>query len=257
MKILILSMFIFSLFQFSTFAEKIYEIPIYDHSREPLVIIKEGKYSGLFIEALELILDRAQVKFKFIPLPNERRRQGFIDEKYLISCCSNESWRTKNEEVKIQRFSDFFLESNDIFIFSDQKLLKVKDLSKLKFALIKGYDYGGFENSIEKKYSLQTESTLLSFLSLGRAQVGIIDESIFDFYSSVNSSLYKGRLFKSSKLKIRVNKKEMALLESINKAIKELKNDGAFNLIKEKYKTKVHLGQILQGPSLSLLKEAQ
>lgn len=228
------------LLQVQVFSETIYEIPIYDQAREPLVIIKDGVYSGIIIDALVMILERAQVKFKFTPLPNERRRQGFIDEKFVIECCSNEHWRTKPEEVKIQIFSDDFFEFNDVFIFSDKKSKNTKDLEKLIFGLVKGYDYGGFENQIKKKYHLQTETTLLDFLGKSRAEVAIIDESIFDFYSNLYPNLIKGKIFKNSKLKIRVNKKEIGLYNLVNKAIKELKSEDAFSKIKLKYKVKEH-----------------
>lgn len=224
---------------------KVYDIPIYDQSREPLVIIKDGVYSGLYIESFEAILKTAKIEYRFVPLPNDRRRQAFIDGKYLIECCSNESWRTKSEEIRIQRFSDSFLTSKDIFIFSEASLIKNPEKFNLKFALVKGFDYGGYEDIVANKTYLITDVVMLEFLSRNRAQVGIVDESVFAYHKFDHPSLVKGDIFKKSQIKIRVNKNEDELIDRINTAIAKLKSDGFFKKLEEKYLggVKVRLSQ--------------
>jgi len=204
-------------------------IPIYDHHQPPLVLFNQGEASGIYIDLFREILIRANIESTFVVVPKKRARMMFEEGDSLISCCDNPAWRTRPKEQKVQLFSFAFYNTKDIFIFPKGKKFSIDDLSSLttkSVAVIRGYGYRGSEWFGERN-DFGGEYDLLKFISLGRADVGIVNHDVAKRWVLENGSKIElGSYHDIASLHVRVHRKRQNLLPNINQAISSIISDG-------------------------------
>ncbi len=207
----------------------------YNEEKIPLVIFDQDKNSGLYFEIISRTLLEAGIEFKLKRLNKIRAREEFAKERTVISCCDNPAWRTKKQELLIQRFSLPLLQVSDVLVFHKDNLFKVKDLKDKRVVLIEGYSYKGEESFKQKQY-LNNELAILKYLSFKRGDISIINKMTAIHYIKQDQlPLVIGETFSKDNLHFRVNKAYPDLLGKINKAIKKLKKEKIYSRLLKKY----------------------
>ncbi len=217
---------------------------ITDESWSPYWIIHSQKVSGILNDimiqldqriAVTLIADqlfppkRAQIRFKY----------GAVQ----IECCVNEAWRASEEQVKVSLWTDVLMTVEEVLIFPVGKSFEFNKLEDLKGKLIstvRGYGYVGSEFFIRSDSS--DNISQIQKVALQRSDAGIIDRAALVYVLKNNKELKErnvkveiGPVINRSDLKIRVHTSRPELVESINAAIKEMKQDGAIQKTIDSY----------------------
>lgn len=203
------------------------EVPIYDTHRPPTVILEGANVSGIYPELFRESLTRAGINFKFIKVPQRRKRFQFAAGEYVLSCCSNPGWRTQPLETAVQLFSYPLTVTRDIFVFPKGREFPIPDLKILgskTVATVRGYDYKGSEWFGERR-NLENELSLLKFVALGRAGVGIVNFNNA-VISDYREQLTFGPIHDEAAVHIRIHRSRKDLLVPINRAIRSMVKDG-------------------------------
>lgn len=226
---------LFSVCSFSQ-AERL-TIPIYQR-HAPLMFFDGREFSGIYIDLFREILVRAGIEPVFEITPKMRSRILFEEGVSVVSCCDNPAWRKRPKEQQVQMFSESFYTTRDVFIFPKGKKFKIDSLAQLsdkQVAVIRGYGYQGAE-WFGERVDIGSESELLLFVSLGRADVGIVNEDVAKYWLKGQAgSIEFGEYHDVATLHIRVHRTRMELLLMINKAITELTADGTRDNIIKSY----------------------
>ena len=219
-------------------AEKLI-IPIHERHQPPLVLFNNGEFSGIYTDLFREILLRAGLEPEFEATPKMRARILFEEGMSVVSCCDNPAWRKRPKEQQVQMFSESFYTTRDVFIFPQGKKFPIDSLAQLsdkQVAVIRGYGYQGSE-WFGERINLGSESELLLFVSLGRADVGIVNDDVARYWLKENAQLIEfGEYHDVATLHIRVHRSRMELLLAINKAITEIIADGTRDKIVQRYK---------------------
>lgn len=220
------------------YAEEPLVIPVYDLQRPPLVIIEDGRFSGIYMDLFHEVLTGAGIRFTFVPVPKQRARIMFERGETMLSCCDNPAWRTRDEEQKVQLFSDALHHTHDLFVFPPGKAFSTDDLSVLKdknVALVRGYGYHASE-FFGTRIDIDSETNMLEFLSLGRADVAIVNENILQLWLQTHpGKIVVGKCHDDASLHIRVHRQRADLLDPINQSIKRMIESGKREEILRKY----------------------
>ena len=213
-------------------------IPVYERHQPPLVIFKNNEFSGVYIDLFREILSRAGIEPVFKATPKKRVRILFEEGISVLSCCDNPAWRKRPKEQQVQMFSEAFYTTRDIFIFPQGKLFQIDNLAQLstkKVAVIRGYGYQGSE-WFGDRIDIGSESELLQFVSLGWADVGIVNEDVArEWLSGRKAKIEFGSYHDVATLHVRVHRNRMDLLLKINKAISGMIADGTRDAILMRY----------------------
>jgi len=233
------SVFFFLLFACTSVrSAEVITVPTYDQDRPPLSIVKDGEASGIYPDLFREILKEAGLTPDLLPVPPMRRRIGFETQLYHLSCCANPAWRQRPREQEVQIFSKQFYWTRDIFVFPKGKAFEVDKLSQLSdklIATVRGFDYRGSEH-FGDRVNFQNEVTLMRGLALGRADVGIVNEDIFNA-SPQKKYLEIGPVHDEASLHIRIHRARIDLVEPINKAIDKIITSGKRDQIVKDYLT--------------------
>ncbi|MCP4596891.1 ABC transporter substrate-binding protein [Neptuniibacter sp.] len=218
-----------------TAAEQI-TVPTYDQQRTPLSMLQEGKARGIYPDLFQAILKEAGLAPSLVPIPPLRRRVGFENGEFELSCCANPAWRKRPLEQAVQIFSKPFYWSKDIFIFpsgAEFKIDKLSDLTDKRVATIRGFDYRGAQYFGER-INFHNEKALMRALALKRADVGIINQEIF-LSAPEKIQLSMGPVHDEASLHIRIHRKRLDLVEPINHAIEKIIQSGQRDKIIQRY----------------------
>lgn len=199
------------------------------------MIIENAHFSGIYIDLFREVLNGAGIQFTLIPIPKQRARIMFERGEAMLSCCDNPSWRMRDEELKVQLFSDALHDTHDLYVFPKGKAFDTKDLRMRHIALVRGYGYRASEY-FGTRFDLESESKVLEFLSLGRADVAIINENVLQNWMLTHpNSVVPGKCHDNASLHIRVHRQRSDLLEPINQSIKRMIESGKREEILRKY----------------------
>ncbi|WP_286240570.1 substrate-binding periplasmic protein [Neptuniibacter halophilus] len=220
----------------SALAGETIQVPTYDQHRPPTAMLIDGEPHGIYPDLLRAILKRAGLQPKLIPVPPLRRRMGFEQNHFSISCCANPAWRQRPQEQEVQIFSQPFYWTRDIFVFPLNQTFPIERLSHLsdkRVATVRGFDYRG-EEYFGERIDYHNERALMQALSLSRADVGIINQDIF-LAAEENLLLTPGPVHDQASLHIRIHRDRIDLVEPINRAISELIRSGERDRIVNRY----------------------
>lgn len=214
------------------------DIPVFDQQRIPLVIIDNGYFSGIYMDMFREVLTSADIPHRFIPIPKQRARIMFERGETVLSCCDNPAWRTRDDELRTQLFSDAMHNTHDLFVFPPGKPFATDDLNVLKtrkVALVRGYGYRASE-FFGTRIDIDSEANMLEFLRLGRADVAIVNENVLQHWLLTHpGAVEPGKCHDNASLHIRVHRKRADLLDPINQSIKRMIESGKREEILRKY----------------------
>jgi hypothetical protein len=194
-----------------------------------------GDISGIYFDAFSKVLETANISYRVKRAPNVRRRRAFWNGEVFISCCSNPSWRTKVSEKDAQIFSEPFMTLEDVIVYNGALKPDFSKIYNYNYALIRGYTYKN-QDQFKKITRLKSEKLLLEFIHSGRAEFGIVNKTIAQYYiNHYKMNLKIGPTYSTDDIHIRVHKKRKKLIKPINRSIKKLKSEGFFTKLKSNY----------------------
>jgi len=180
------------------------------------------------------ILAEAGIKAVFVNAPQARKRRMFSSGRILLDCCAAPIWRTRDEEMAVQRWSHTFYTSREIWVFRKDEAFPVataEDRGKLRVAAVQGFDFHDQE-SFGIRVPGQDIDDTLRLLAAGRADVAILGALDYDVRVGPNSRLFQeGPVRVEVGLQVRAHKNVEHLLPQINAAIDRLKASGRIDQI--------------------------
>jgi ABC-type amino acid transport substrate-binding protein len=175
------------------------------------------------------ILAETGVKAVFVNAPQARKRRMFASGRILLDCCAAPIWRTRDEEVAVQSWSDVFYTSREIWVFRKGETFPVataEDRGKLRVAAVQGFDFHDQE-SFGIRVPGQDIDDTLRLLAAGRADAAILGALDYDVRIGANSTLFEqGPVRVEVGLSVRAHKNVVHLLPQINAAIARLRESG-------------------------------
>ena len=145
---------------------------------------------------------------------------------------------------KIVSFSDAYLITYSAFVTlkDDDRIKGVSDLAGKKVSVQLGTTEDLYVSTVEgvdvKKFSKLDDA--IREISLGRVDAAFMDEPVARDY--ISSEQFKGKLqiaftveLEGAPKAIAVNKSDTKLLDAVNKALKEIKDDGTLETINKKW----------------------
>ncbi|WP_019612856.1 substrate-binding periplasmic protein [Psychromonas ossibalaenae] len=218
---------------------------ITDESWSPYWIVHSKNVSGILNDImLQLDQRTASSLTADQPCPPKRAQKRFKEGDTQIECCVNEAWRASEEQVNVSLWTDTLMTVEEVLIFPVGKSFefnKLEDLQDKLISTVRGYGYVGSEFFIRSDSS--DNISQIQKVALERADAGIIDRAAL-YYALKNSKVLKeryaeieiGPVINRSDLKIRIHNSRPELLESINMAVRKMKQDGTIEKIIDSYK---------------------
>ena len=213
-----------------------------DVSWEPYWIMDGSKASGI-LHDITLELDK-RLSVKLLPsklLSVKRSKKAFNEGLVQIECCVNIAWR--KEEAGTSVWSDTVLVVEEILVFPMGKTFKfenINDLKGRKISTIRGYGYVG-DHLFNRSDSVSNISQIRK-LALARAEAGIIDRAELAYIKKHIPELERqwsaielGPVINRSELKVRIHHSREDLLQPINFAINDMKQEGIIKEIVNRY----------------------
>ncbi|GGD51210.1 substrate-binding periplasmic protein [Lacimicrobium alkaliphilum] len=153
----------------------------------------------------------------------------FEQGKVAMACCVNPAWYKEPQQQQIQLFSYPLFYTQDMFVFPPDRVFSIENLAVLwtkRVALVRGYGYIGSENFSER-IELKNEQAVLEFIALGRADVGIVNERVLDYFLDRHpGAVFKGPVHDRATLHIQLHRNWKPLLTPLNRAITTLLDTG-------------------------------
>ncbi|AGK60801.1 amino acid ABC transporter substrate-binding protein, PAAT family [Archaeoglobus sulfaticallidus PM70-1] len=204
---------------------------------------KTGKYAGFDIDLMTEIAKRLGLEVKFVNTAWDGIIPGLLSKKYDVICSA---MTITEERAKQVDFSEPYFEAKQVIITraDDTSIQSVKDLDGKKVAVQQGTT-GDFaaERLKEKGINLEIirfEGTPEALMAIqkGDADAAIIDNFVAYLAVKKDPKVYRvveDPEFEPEYYGIAVNKDNKGLLEAINKALEEIKKDGTYDKIYEKW----------------------
>ena len=146
----------------------------------------------------------------------------------------NDTWRASEEQAEVSLWTDVLMTVEEVLIFpvgNSFEFNKLEDLKGKLIATVRGYGYVGSEFFIRNDSS--DNISQIQKVALERTDAGIIDRAALAYVLKKNKVLKErnveieiGPVINRSDLKIRVHTSRPELVESINAAIKKMKQNG-------------------------------
>ncbi len=204
---------------------------------------KTGKYTGFDIDLMTEIAKRMGLKVKFINTAWDGIIPGLLAHKYDVICSA---MTITEERAKQVDFSDPYFEARQVIITraDDTSINDVEDLAGKVVAVQQGTT-GDFAAQRLVDEGIQFEikrfegtPEALMAVQKGDADAAIIDNFVAYIAAKENPTIY--RVVESDKFApeyygIAVNKDNPALLEKINEILKQIKEDGTYDKIYNKW----------------------
>jgi len=177
------------------------------------------------------------------PLPVKRAKWKFANGGTVIECCVNIAWRDILDSGGTTLWTETVLDTAEILVFPIGQGFPASHISDLKgksIATILGYGYLGDDKFIRH----DSQNNIAQFREVAR---GLIDAAIIDQYElrymlkyeprvqSIAGKIELGPTISQSALKMRIHSSRPELLNSVNRAIKEMKSDGTIQRLLNKY----------------------
>ncbi len=203
-----------------------------------------GKYVGFDIDLMNEIGKRLGLKVEFVNTAWDGIIPGLLAKKYDVICSA---MTITEERAKQVDFSDPYFEARQAILTraDDTSINGVKDLEGKVVAVQQGttgdfaaqrlIDEEGIKFEI-KRFEGTPEA--LMAVQKGDADAAIIDNFVAYLAVKENPDIYRvveDKTFPPEYYGIAVNKDNKGLLERINTALKEIKEDGTYQKIYEKW----------------------
>ncbi len=205
---------------------------------------KTGEYTGFDIDLMTEIANRMGLKAKFVNTAWDGIIPGLLSDKYDVICSA---MTITEERAKQVDFSDPYFEAKQVILTKadNTEIQDVDDLNGKVVAVQQGTtgDFAAQRLKDEKGIQLEIkrfEGTPEALMAVqkGDADAAIIDNFVAYIAAKENPDIYRvieSNEFAPEYYGIAVNKDNPALLEKINEVLKEIKEDGTYDKIYNKW----------------------
>jgi polar amino acid transport system substrate-binding protein len=211
----------------------------------PFFMVSNNQFTGIGFDIITEVVRRTGDTITIKHLPNKRALLMFDKKEIDMMVIDSPLWNDP-KKAKSMIFSNEIMSVQEYIYFLKEKYIEVEkptDLSGKTMYMLRGYYYPVFEdvfkNGIVKKYEVDSESHLLKLLVHKRADAIFMDSIAFRY--NISKSGYDKTLFRKgfqlseTTLGIKIRREKASILPRFNRAIAEMKRDGAIELIINKY----------------------
>lgn len=220
-----------------------FNVGLYKGGSPPLFFDKGDSKTGIYVDILNAIGKESGHTFNYQYYPTKRVMVLFEKGKLDLEPGVNPLWRS-NSSVPGE-FSAPFAKAEDVVVFPAGKVRQVSgpaDISGLKVGTIKGFFYPGFMDAFSagsiKRADSVDEDQLMKKLANARLDTVFIRKEAALYRIKINPDYAKlavGNSISSSDISMRLHPSKKSALDSINKAIAKLKQNGEMDKIFAKY----------------------
>ncbi|WP_286240723.1 substrate-binding periplasmic protein [Neptuniibacter halophilus] len=227
--------------------DKNYRYAVTDESWVPYWIVSEAGVEGIFSDLMQA-LDRylnLPVSVQALPgtLPPKRAQMLFRSGDLQLECCVNPLWRLPQDGGAEDLWSEAVLASEEVLIFARGQAFPYHQLTDLKgkrIATVLGYGYVGDHLFLRQDSTRSTAQLMM--VADRRVDAGIIDrnELAYLFRNEPRARRLRhlieiGPVVNRSALKLRINRDHPELLEPVNSALHQMKQDGTLQRLIRHY----------------------
>ena len=213
------------------------DVGLVDVDRPPYFVRSSHNMSasGMYIDILDEIGKQTGIIFNYKFLPQKRIRAyikiGLLDVEPGI----DPKWRVKEGEVESTVYSEILFESPEVLVYNPSKFPTPPSHEELmEHNLCKVLGFNGIQGSSAREYLLTTEEQIIELIKLQRCDWAMFPIDVINAHSSFERLKYTEPLVTYS-LSLRLNKEHEFLLQSINAAIQEMKQNGKLRAIIRSY----------------------
>lgn len=202
---------------------------------------KSGALVGYDIDLIDAVAAKMGKKVKWVDMAFDGLIPALMTNKIdMVAACMSV---TKERSKKVS-FSDAYLITYSAFVTlkDDDRIKGISDLAGKKVSVQLGTTEDLYVSTVEgvdvKKFSKLDDA--IREISLGRVDAAFMDEPVARDY--IASDQFKGKLqvaftveLEGAPKAIAVNKSDTKLLDAVNKALKEIKDDGTLETINKKW----------------------
>ncbi len=240
---LVTTIFVGLMFAFSVSADT-FKVVLYDGGSPPLFFPKGDANTGIYVDLLNEIGQVSGHQFEFVHYPTKRAMVLFEEGSVHVEPGINPVWRADSNVPG--EFTIPFAKADDVVLFQKGALKPVSsanDLAGLKVGTIKGFFYPGYmeafaSNKISRQDS-QDEDKLMLKMASGRLDAAFIRKEAAQYRIKIDDqykALVIGDAIGSVDIMLRIHPSKSSAIESINFAIKTLKESGVIDEIYSKYR---------------------
>jgi ABC-type amino acid transport substrate-binding protein len=211
----------------------------------PFFMVSNNQFSGIGVDILTEVAHRTGDKLDLQHLPNVRALSMFDNKEIDMIVIDSPLWNDQNK-LKDVVFSDEVMSVQEYIYFLKDEYIEVETPEDLRGKVVNiflGYSYPTFEKAFNKgiveKDEVGNELSLIKILVAKRCTAIFMDSIAFKYNASrlgYEKNLFKrGMQLSDTELKIKIRREKASLLPRINKAIAEMKRDGAIERIIKKY----------------------
>lgn len=234
---------VLSVFSNMLFAEEL-RLGGYD---KPPYMMQEGEKSGICVDIIHEAAKRAGFDTSYELFPHARGLKNFSENKVDAETCVSPKWRSKYKEISL--YSDeFFTTENVVFVGKNSSVATTKDIQDFRgrtFGTVIGYFItDGFQEKFEAGEIIR-EDTNTQVQNIRKLAAGRIDGIVIDRITGLYLMEELGfdpadfkiaYVFETkSHLSVRIHKNRADVIPNLNKALSEMKREGAFHEIIDKY----------------------
>ena len=189
---------------------------------------------SVFTEVWRAIIEEAGITAHYYTFPNDQARSAFVEGKVGLDCCSIPEWRTREDEQKIQFYTDPIFSQNHHMIVRDGHRYDAPilgDLSEYRVAVVKGFSYKN-EDLFGETVVAKTIKDAFDLVAKGKADLTFALR--LEFIRSQRRSprpLGLGPIWSRTLLRARVHRDWVRFLPQVNAAIQRLQNSGRINYL--------------------------
>jgi len=214
--------------------ESTWVMPVQEEDLSPFKHRKNGVPGGIEVDLAKAVAKKVGVKLEFASLSVAQGRKGFQEGKITIDCCLNQIWFPGPSNEQAQLFSKSIYRLIEIWFFPRGKSFPIgstKDLKDKRVAGIKGFSYPG-ENDFGSRIDGKDVASVLQLLVDGKADVAVLERHAAKTVLNHQSfDVEFGPLYYDVNVGLRLHRSLENWLPKVNKAIRELKADGAVETI--------------------------
>ncbi|MBL4940250.1 MAG: transporter substrate-binding domain-containing protein [Colwellia sp.] len=218
-------------------------VMLFQDANPPYTIVKDGQYSGIFIDIFDKLSQVTPYTFIFKKYPAARALKEFDLGRVDIEPGINEIWR---QNVKVSgEYSIVYETSKEVIVFKKNNFINLEspqDLYGKTIGIVRGYSYPLFDDAFKKnlivKSHNRSEKLLLKQLQVERIKYIFIGYRTIKYFMQQNpqyQDLVIGNVVSHVNVKLRIHPSKAYILKDINKGLQELIDQGEIEAIYKKY----------------------
>lgn len=198
----------------------------------------DGTLKGIYIDLLNELTKTSDIKLNYRFYPQSRLREsmrlGIIDLEPGI----DSEWRTEKDEQESSVYSNVFMASNEVYVFSETHFDEAptpKQLQSKQLCRLHGFDTIE-EGQLKDAHRLVNESKILDMVAQGHCHYALVPILVLKYWQKKSTIVLNHTApIVSYQLRLRLNAKFDYLIPELNKQIALMKNNGKIDEIIANY----------------------